>query len=56
MRKRTGLRNRYRSRGRSRYSRLGKRRDADSYGHYINGRQDRPDMIAGRLSYQGTSR
>lgn len=47
MRHRTGNRNRYRSRGSGSYSREHKARSADSYGTWTNGRQDRPDTIAG---------
>lgn len=46
-RKRTGLRNKYRSGGLSTYSRNAKRRDADSYGTWVQGRRSKPESIAG---------
>ena len=46
-RKRTGLRNRRRSGGRSVYSVERKARTADRYGEYQNGRQVKQDVIAG---------
>lgn len=46
-RKRTGLRNRHRT-GRSTYSRAGKHDRRDTYGTWSSGRQDRPEVIAGR--------
>ena len=52
MRKRTGNRNRYRS-GRGTYSKRGKGPTADRYGSWDRGRQDRPDVVAGRtLAYR----
>lgn len=45
--KRTGLRNRYRS-GRSTYSVQHKSRQADIYGKMTNGKIDSQDVIAGR--------
>lgn len=53
-RKRTGLRNRHRD-GRSTYSVKGKAAHRDSYATFANGRQTRPDIIAGHvLSYRLT--
>lgn len=46
-RKRTGLRNRYRSGGQSPYSRQNKKRSADLYGEMQNGKVQRQDIIAG---------
>jgi hypothetical protein len=46
-RKRTGIRNRYRS-GKSSYSVKGKSTSRDRYGKFTNGRQDTPDVVAGR--------
>ena len=48
-RKRTGLRNRYRSGGRSTYSTERKARSSDMYGEYQNGRQVKNDVIAGHV-------
>lgn len=47
-RKRTGLRNRYRS-GRGTYSRQRKSESADRYGAWKDGRRQQPERIAGRL-------
>lgn len=44
-RKRTGLRNKYRS-GKSTYSKRNKRAVADQYGRYVNGIQQSPERIA----------
>lgn len=53
MRKRTGNHNKYRSGGRSTYSVERKSVSADSYGTWNQGRQERPDTIAGRtLTYR----
>jgi hypothetical protein len=46
-RKRTGLRNRFRS-GRSVYSLKDKHASRDRYGKFTSGKQDTPDVIAGR--------
>lgn len=46
-RKRTGLRNRFRS-GRSTYSKMYKKTYRDTYGHFENGRKLRTEVIAGR--------
>jgi hypothetical protein len=55
MRKRTGLRNRYRN-GRSVYSAKNKRRDADSYGSWTQGRRSTSEVIAGKsLTYRFTN-
>jgi hypothetical protein len=53
-RKRTGLRNKHR-RGLGTYCRNRKSESCDRYGAYTLGRQDRPDVIAGRVSHQGRS-
>lgn len=45
-RKRTGLRNRHRA-GQSTYSQRNKRRDADQYGTWVQGRRTKPEIIAG---------
>lgn len=48
-RKRTGLRNRHRA-GQSTYSqrnKRNKRRDADQYGTWMQGRRTKPEIIAG---------
>lgn len=46
-RKRTGLRNKSRN-GKSWYCIKGKHAARDRYGKFTNGRQDTPDVIAGR--------
>ena len=51
-RKRTGLRNRFRT-GRSTYSAKAKTVTADRYGQWNLGRQERPDVIGGhQLAYR----
>lgn len=47
-RKRTGLRNRMRPDGRSKYQRAEKGAVRDTYGTWAAGKQTRPDVIAGR--------
>jgi len=47
MRKRTGIRNRYRT-GRGSYSLKRKSESRDRYGKFTNGRRDTADVIAGR--------
>jgi len=46
---RTGLRNRGRQGGRSRYCVEGRRRSADSYGVWERGRCSKPEVIAGHV-------
>lgn len=46
-RKRTGLRNRFRT-GRSKYSTEHKAFTADRYGEYDQGKSKRPEKVAGR--------
>jgi hypothetical protein len=48
MRKRTGIRNRYRSHGSGTYCRQTKRLTRDRYGTYVNGKQTDPENINGR--------
>lgn len=51
MRHRTGLRNRFRN-GKGTYSKKDKRKDADSYGTFVQGKRTRAETIAGRsLAY-----
>jgi hypothetical protein len=50
-RKRTGLRNRYRSGGTGTYSTQRKSREADRYGEYRNRSMLKPDIIAGRTMH-----
>jgi hypothetical protein len=49
-RKRTGLRNKYRS-GRGTYSRDRKAETADRYGTWDSGKRKQPERIAGKLIY-----
>lgn len=49
MGKSSGLRNKSRPNGKSTYTRKGKGNKRDTYGSWENGKQVRPDNIAGRI-------